>query len=48
MPVQAWRGKHQGEGEIVFFAQGRYAIVLVHPPLQLEAFLKAIVSRMID
>lgn len=44
MPVQIWRGANPAEGEMVFFASGRYAVALVHPPSPPLAFLKLVVS----
>jgi hypothetical protein len=45
MPTELWRGSNRSDGEMVFFAQGRYTVVLVHPPAQLQAFVKELVSR---
>ena len=44
LPVEAWRGTAKTEGEVILFALGRYAVVLVHPPSQPAAFLKEIAS----
>lgn len=48
MPVGAWRGTRQDQGEMILFAQGRYAVVFVHPPSQPRTFLKEIVSSIKD
>ena len=40
MPAEVWRGTNRDEGEMIFFARGRYAVVVIGPPAQPEAFLK--------
>jgi hypothetical protein len=46
--VEAWRGTNPLEGEMIFFARGRYAVVVMHPPARPEAFLKDLLSRVND
>lgn len=40
MPAEVWRGANQSEGEMIFFARGPYAVVVIGTPAQPEAFLK--------
>jgi hypothetical protein len=46
LPVEAWRGANRYEGEMIFFARGRYTIVLIHPPPEPEKFLREILGTM--
>lgn len=48
MPLEAWRGKSQDRGEVIFFARGLYAVVLVHPPSQPREFLTQIAAVVKD
>jgi hypothetical protein len=43
-PMEAWRGANRTDGDMIFFAKGRYAVALVHPPSPPIEFLKALVS----
>lgn len=43
-PPGAWRGTNQYEGEMIFFAHGRYVVVVMRPPARPEAFLQEVVS----
>lgn len=42
IPVEAWRGSNSYEGDMIFFARGRYAVVVIGPPPEPEAFLKEV------
>ena len=44
----AWRGASSHEGETIFFARGRYTVLLLNPPADAAAFLKEVASRMKD
>jgi len=44
LPVEAWRGTNSFEGDIIFFASGRYALLVAHPPEDSGTFLKDLVS----
>jgi hypothetical protein len=44
----AWRGASSREGETIFFARGRYTVLLLNPPADAAAFLKEVVSRLKD
>jgi len=44
----AWRGSSSREGETIFFARGRYTVLLLNPPADAAAFLKEVASRMKD
>jgi hypothetical protein len=41
----AWRGASSHEGETIFFARGRYTVLLLNPPADAAAFLKEVASR---
>jgi hypothetical protein len=41
----AWRGASSREGGAIFFARGRYTVVLLNPPADAAAFLKEVASR---
>jgi len=44
LPMEAWRGTNSFEDDIIFFASGRYALLVSHPPADCETFLKDLVS----
>jgi hypothetical protein len=44
----AWRGASSREGEAIFFARGRYTVLLLNPPADAAAFLKEVASRLKD
>ena len=43
-PVQAWRGASALEGEVLFFACTRYAVVIINPPPLADVFVKEILE----
>jgi len=45
---ETWRGTNAYEGDMIFFARRRDAVVVVHPPAQPEAFLKELFSSIKD
>jgi hypothetical protein len=46
MPVEAWRGRSRDEGDLLFFARGRYAVLILEPPEQPEAFVKELLGAL--
>jgi hypothetical protein len=44
IPAEAWRGSNSYEGDMIFFASGRYAVVVVGPPPEPEVFLKEVLA----
>ena len=44
----AWRGASSHEGGAIFFARGRYTVLLLNPPADAAAFLKEVASRLKD
>lgn len=44
--AEVWRASNAYEGEALFFAQGRYAVVLVNPPTEAGTFLREVVAKL--
>jgi hypothetical protein len=48
LPGEVWRSGGSPEGEMVFFARGRYVVVVLAPPADGDAFLKDLYSHVKD
>ena len=48
LPGEVWRSAGAPDGETVFFARGRYLVVVLAPPADGDAFLKDVYGRVKD
>jgi hypothetical protein len=48
LPGEVWRSTRPPDGDMVFFARGRYVVVVQAPPADADAFLKELYSSVTD